>query len=216
MKTYIINQAKELHRYLNCVNKCMRGVRVEPVDINESSLTSIAKSSELKYRRELSLQLTVAKIISNQGSPVLILEDDCYFTEESSKYVKKLDKELAQLPGDTGIVLLGAYWKPEYNGLFTQHTNTFAEIHPPAYFWGCHAVIYMPAVIPELTELLTLKKQPAIDRFYSKEIITKYRCFVHTPMFAWQEDMPGMHGIFNFKEMCQTSEDFLNDKIQTA
>jgi hypothetical protein len=206
MKIYTINQNKQLRRWLlQQEDTSLRGsTRVEPVNINESSLKTLLKNtSDVRKMRELSLQLTVANILDGQTEPVLILEDDCYFTEPFHESL------LSTLPETADMAILGCYFKPETSHIAIYNT-TWSRMHD-VLFWGCHAVVYFPRIIPKLVGLLREQKQPAIDRWYSKEFVPHHEIYVLNRMSAWQRGdvTPGMHGNFQFDKMTETSIEIL-------
>lgn len=72
------------------------------------------------------------------GSPVLVLEDDAVLRTEAWK---KFD--ISKVPSDVGVVMLGT--QTEDGKVGEPDENGFRDVLPPN--WGAHAVLYMPSLL---------------------------------------------------------------------
>lgn len=205
MKIYAINCDRSIHRYLT-LKKHIKFERVKPVEFRDPQMLELQQSWNPEHKAELSLQLTVARIIEKETEPFLLLEDDCIFDSDPIPVLNKIQ----ELPSNFTLCYLGCYLRPYSKGNLIKYNDNFFSIVGDHMIWGCHSIIYNPPYCKMIVDAFNEKKQIAIDGWLSNNIVGKFPCFLSNPLLAWQSGDVGFHGKYNFDEIKKDSIDFFN------
>ena len=196
------------------------------------------KTVEAVYRKygrskeETSNRMSFAAILRKARdmgeSKVLICEDDVYFKDRpgisASENFRKALAVAEDLPTDFGIYLLGTYFRQmDYHPKQQAPVNVRGKVFDlsttntrgKATFWGAHAVVFGESVYDKCITNYEAEQGQITDEYMYRTLIRENRCFVATPMVAFQRhDSVGMHGKFNFTIMEKLSQTVLSH-IQT-
>lgn len=124
-------------------------------------------------------QYEMMRLSKANGGSLLTFEDDVEFVTSPSTE-KILAGAMAQLPENWDIVYLGCNITEEKPAPFSDYLCHIRSA------WTTHAVAYNARVIKHITLHFDPDHNHMYDDWLSREVLTKFNCFVVNPMVAWQ------------------------------
>lgn len=168
-KICFLTQAERKDRLADCIAEMRR------VGITAHPFYSI-QAGQPYQSFCLSQKQMIKEFFESEGKTFLGLEDDVIF-----RNMTHLWEAMKELPDDWDIVYLGANVTDEKPERYSKHLRRIRSA------WTTHAIGYNRKILKHILDNYKgWEENGMYDDWLSREVLPKFKCFVITPMIAWQ------------------------------